>query len=952
MPDNIPPQIKEFHVDPPISNGPITVSYIIEDYGTRFGTAEDCSGIKTITITSGTETLASDSGSMGECSKDKVIQGTITTAGKKKVCITAKDYVNQQSTPTCAEVKIDKTAPTIEKLTILDEAGFILTHVHSGEERTATVNAIITDDAEVDTAQVSANLAQLAPSIQDGIPPDLIDDDLYTWVNIPVTEVTPCKLTIKAKDTLGNEAVREFSCTIKADDTPPIVKGIVSEATGTLIAPTVTGVQITGSAVVEPAALRGGLPLYGYDTNIIIEIEDKDNTGGPGIGMMSAQAFLDLSELGLPSYVPANACYRFSAEIWRCTWNVKPPTDIKEDTYTITLLEGSSDDLGNLVGSPQTFQIVYDNIGPKDPETTDFKVITGEAGVEYTGGAVRGNYVQYTVRSGEFETAFANFDDIGGNNKTVPTTCTDVDSTTQDCVFESLVAISGPYTAEIGFEFYDDAKNRAATKALLEIYGIANETNPRYWKPNPTVTCTPRVIDRATATLTPPLVSCRVDLTTPRRDITTLTIAGPSTPDDCVGDVALNLNDVYVVNNVEGSQSPYLFMVLEPKDYYVQNLNIQCPLQVYSKRAVTTGGVTRYFVSPRPQQVNANFTLEFYNSPFPTLYTDLDNKIKRAFEHELASAQWISNLRKVMFYAELTCWMKVLLTNVINILYLLATFFKGTGAQLMRSPDPTGATQATGTSMVTTGINFCNYEENLAKVYGGEGVKTAIAFLDSICSVINCASTGKGSVGEGYLGGGAPWCKDVKSLINWLDVPAKAKEEAKQQDLNIKDSIILSLGCLCLPGILYNLDKYRQINCFKAVCLHDYVKEQGVPESFCDEMYGYFMCTYVIGQIFALVPFAAFFDKIIEMALTFITDPVAWFSVGLGDVCEKTCPDQTNEWGFGACAALKTLSVVMEAIASVRKAARAKQDFFKPVGQEYCRRMEHIQKVMEAEAAV
>ena len=908
--DNNGPVIKEFNVEPNVTSGPVSISYIAEDYGLNYGQTEECSGIKVVTITAGNQSIT-DAGAEGVCTKDNTLQMTLAQSGNRQICATAKDYTNFASPPMCKQVKVDKAPPTIERLSILDKNGFVLTHVHSGEERTADVAVVITDDGGIDSSLVLANFGQLNPNLPDFVPADITAGDIYSWVDIPVSEVSPCELTISATDLLGNKAEEKFSCDIKADDTPPVSNGIIA------------------------GAARDGTPLYGYDTPLIIEFEDKDNTGAPGIGFMSGKAYLDLHEIGLGANAQADTCSKLSGGIWRCIWYLNPPATIAEGTYTATLLSDTADDLDNKIGVSTDYTIIYDNQGPYPPQVLDFKILTGEEGIEYQGGAVKGSFVQYTVRSADFETAYANFTDIGGSDATTPTECKDVANTTKDCIFESLVDISGPYTAQFTFKFADDANNTAQTTTTLEIYGIDNETSPKYWKPTPAVTCSPRLIDRKAATLIPPYAACRVDLETPRNDISTLTVVGPQSPDECTGDVALTVNDLYVVNNAEGSKNPYLFITLEPKNYYVNELKINCPLQVFSKKAVTVGNVTRYYVTPEPQEIPVNITLQFYNNPLEDGAANINKKIKHAMKSGLAGQKWIGDLNKWIRYAEMLCYLKTLITNVIEILYWVTIIFKIQKEVF----DALGLKPAAAVAG-EAGNTFCTYEEELSETYQD----TIITFADSICSVINCASTTEKQGVTAYAGGGVPWCKDVKSFFGSVTFGlGKSAEEAGVSMPTVQDSLILSVACLCLPGIIRNLEKRRQVDCFKAVCLHDYVKEQGYPTSFCDEMHGFLMCQYVIGEIFALFPITAFLDQLIEMVLSIITDPVRAFTTLLGGICEIACPSESSSFAFIACATYKTLAVLTESIASVLMYIKNKDTFGKPVGSVYCDRMEDIE---------
>jgi hypothetical protein len=64
-----------------------------------------------------------------------------------------------------------------------------------------------------------------------------------------------------------------------------------------------------------------------------------------------------------------------------------------------------------------------------------------------------------------------------------------------------------------------------------------------------------------------------------------------------------------------------------------------------------------------------------------------------------------------------------------------------------------------------------------------------------------------------------------------------------------KKSWIFSIGCLCLPGIVYNLNKIRQTRCWKAVCYRDYIPTGLYTRTDCDDINNYNWCVYGAGQV-------------------------------------------------------------------------------------------------------
>ena len=85
---------------------------------------------------------------------------------------------------------------------------------------------------------------------------------------------------------------------------------------------------------------------------------------------------------------------------------------------------------------------------------------------------------------------------------------------------------------------------------------------------------------------------------------------------------------------------------------------------------------------------------------------------------------------------------------------------------------------------------------------------------------------------------------------------------------NIKDSLLLSIVTLCLPGILEKIYDWNQIKCQEVQCMYEAVKNNLDP-SFCSKTRAYQVCTTVIGEIFAIPPMAIleYYRKIIAQLL-------------------------------------------------------------------------------------
>ena len=100
-----------------------------------------------------------------------------------------------------------------------------------------------------------------------------------------------------------------------------------------------------------------------------------------------------------------------------------------------------------------------------------------------------------------------------------------------------------------------------------------------------------------------------------------------------------------------------------------------------------------------------------------------------------------------------------------------------------------------------------------------------------------------------------------------------------------KESLVLSLATGCLPGIVHNLQKRRQIECYYVLCLKNAAVE-GVSLYTCDEQKAYLECMFIYGEIFQIIPFAGFFKGLAQQVSTIFSDPLGMIFAGLNFYCK------------------------------------------------------------------
>ncbi|MEK6901739.1 MAG: hypothetical protein AABX37_05325, partial [Nanoarchaeota archaeon] len=150
---------------------------------------------------------------------------------------------------------------------------------------------------------------------------------------------------------------------------------------------------------------------------------------------------------------------------------------------------------------------------------------------------------------------------------------------------------------------------------------------------------------------------------------------------------------------------------------------------------------------------------------------------------------------------------------------------------------------------------------------------------------------------------------------------------------SLNDNIVVSGLGLCIPGIIYNLDKLRQIQCQYAMCLENEVA-QGVPVKACDAVKDTLICKYVVGDLLELMPFLRGLDIWVNVIKEAISDWMGTIlSIGFY-ACITQCPTSTGKAGM--CTMLTAIRELMNGASMIQSALEQKQ----AVGESYCDALE------------
>jgi hypothetical protein len=254
----------------------------------------------------------------------------------------------------------------------------------------------------------------------------------------------------------------------------------------------------------------------------------------------------------------------------------------------------------------------------------------------------------------------------------------------------------------------------------------------------------------------------------------------------------------------------------------INELKFMCPLSIMSKTSTT--------FPLYPETENVSVTIQFYNMPLGEVDEELQKKIDDAKDDATNTLMKIIGwLDKIMYWGGLIC-------KAINIWHNLVAMFQAVTALVGHAEKLATPTVAKpGLQAARTAL--CGGTETAR-----EGGKKLYNFGTKFCAFINCKmgplpkDEEKKGMGKwlNTLGGGGGMSNVIQTKYPGAKIISNYFGKSPSDYLNVKDSMVLSLVTFCIPGIIYNLNKYRQIQCMYAYCLQEYVKA-GLPISVCED---------------------------------------------------------------------------------------------------------------------
>lgn len=598
-----------------------------------------------------------------------------------------------------------------------------------------------------------------------------------------------------------------------------------------------------------------------------------------GGGLYEGDVVADLSVIG-DRLRGATNCTNVDSS-WTCSWgNVKAT---QEGTRKISVK--IKDRVGN-VGATYEKLFTLDIV---DPVVNSVNVTTAD-GLEFF---QVGDTLLVTARIFDF-TAGVDTVNTYINTSTYSTanivnpTCEDFLNGTHECIF-SIPQVTGPTVGvPIILEVYDKAGNKVTYThtPTIDILGVVEQPS-ELWAVV-VGNQVPAKIDKQTTSLLQQNAYVHLTVIPKEGAIGTGQIlfvevsnCGPQ-----AATTYLSATTPRIVLESADKQNLTVKFPLAQTAIDVDNLTFNCALRVVTKYGEK---------ATQPETVPFNVTLQFYNMPLGELSDNVNDEIQRVSKSGLVQAGWISTFNDIFTRAQQVCR---LISTLMGILTAISTI----GASLSL---------------------FSNLPPPLSGIYwsfaGGQKVTTittyaSIKVVRWTCAAITC------TVVEEFLKEVGPLDKVLKGMPAIKSLAKQTGFESFPNPLKYFDpqkSVFGAILNFCIPGIFYNLQKARNIECQYVACLRDEVPT-GTPIAICSNMRSFQWCTYVTGAWWELNPFNRIGSWFFEKVRAFTDNPVSTIAAigGLGVVIacwalakpelEQTC--KIVQFSRGVSAALGVVS--------------------------------------------
>ncbi len=798
--------------------------------------------------------------------------------GKQTITLVAYDATDIPSAPAFVIIEADFQKPQIarESFKLFASDGTELAGYSPTQQANVNAEVIIpSEDVALDT--VSGDFSKLTGTETDThVPPTACtkSEDGFDcrWENLllhPVADAV--SIVLRATDAAGNAAEDvTIEKTLAKDESFELVS----------LATPYSNDEADGDEKIFYGTSR--------DNNVTAIFNEES-------GVAASDVLLSLDS----TQIPAQECEKSSGTQWKCAWSGLS----LYNGIRIGISSDSKDILGNLV---------KDSAGQISITVSDQKPVAEEKDVVITGFSA-GTVIQNIVKTGDTlgmtaqvsgelpVSAVADVSKVSSVKTPLKAVCI-LKESLWECVWPHDASPAAVVTKSGTIQFTFQSASGVQTKLFKQITPLGVGGAQDLWEISE-YSCAPKNIDRKLLSIYDSMVSkCSATLRPLKPDAQILSVVLKD--NTCVSDTEIRpIKSVTLSSNLQNTE-PLLEFEFQKGTYEVENFEIACPLRIVSKYQ---GAVTS------PEEETVDIELGLYNLPLKTLEDNYRRKIDDEKRKIKNLNDKIGGLKDFLFWSEKICMGFTSYQDIRRGLYVVTTVL-GINANILKAglvtapaaPPVEGA--ATSTCVSKMGFKLLGRKlDNVAGKFCGYVMSCEFPFTDKD--------------GKSWNDKVADFYHELPGMRGFASGSIKMPDGTTQNDfsawLEPKRSFTMSSITGCLPGMILNLDEYRQIGCTHISCLEYAYSTKMDPAVFCDQPAATMKCKYISGQIFAIVPWTILANYLQRWVSEVMKNPFALGGFAFEMGCASACPIPDGKASFIGCEGYKFVKELAQVANSI-----------------------------------
>jgi len=694
-------------------------------------------------------------------------------------------------------------------------------------------------------------------------------------LNLNKSSTFTANLVFNASDNAGNDAttIPPLTYEFKIDSVPLIFNSI--------------GTLNTNSS--------GHSFLKSTGNTFITEITEE------GTGLKKENVFINLSALGGNSKEASGNCTS-SGSTWTCYWyNVY--TAESDGVYEVSSHADTTDNADNEWDETLIVNVTVDTVDPIVNSTTIVPEFSSGGPPAIEDYIQVGNDLSITINLTEANelSAIGDFSSIiTGEGSIQDGNCVKSENYWICEWITGAIEDIGSTTAELNFNFTDAAGNILPHSESITVYDY-NETVINYWD-SIVGKSSPFAIDKELVVHYDPYVYFPVEI-----NPISIGVEEPEPKElwpvsvelggECTGDGAqlissdkLNKPDLFDYNSPllsSSSQFPYnvyFKFTMDRSEPDTNNLSINCTLKI--RTLVNNESITL------EETVNLTFSVLYYNNPLGTMDSRISDEIDRVKESWLVKWEWMDTLTTLLNYLKMFC-------RLYEVFHGIGMLFSGVKDVLSSCCNVPWSSAACCPTARGVGKTQSGFKDGVDLSWAGVG--------NAACKFSNC-----------QFFYGSEWAEEGKSWLarrlQWAQETYGSKQ-GYWGNLDPQHSLFVSIIFLCLPGVIYNLQKARVIDCMYINCLKE--TQYGRPLHSCTYQRAYAYCKFVYGEIFNFFPFAAAISEIGQNILRALSHPYESIAL-IGKLsCRYVVCTEANPVGCTACSYIEFANWIVDVLCDI-----------------------------------